>query len=1351
MPPSSRSRAPASAPPTAAAAASIETTTRSKKTNGKSITEEEEKVQEEGVEVEEGRRNIKQEALPPLLPLATPAKVKSSSSLLTAPTPSTAAPSRKPVPPTPSTSKAVPPTPSRSSAASTPPPPFTTSILPPRPTSFSSTDPSFLTAIDRMLSKVDAVACGFAPQKGPVIDVEGLYQRLAKVTKVVELAEMSHQLGQYCDREGKHPPASQLHTLAGQYYRACKTLKHMEMEMEYANAWSLLQHAAHPPSSSSPSSASPDLTPSYDRFEKLIQSCLELAPKSTPLFIEFSYQRLILRALAEMAHTELVRGLAAIRMEDQMKVERSIGNARGYWKRFITMMQQLNPLGQLEYTAAELAGCSSCLMSVVDDFFTLLYCAQLLKRYGDSEDYWGQLSIEILEGEVKNCANISRDANLSRWRLAKLLQTTQGNEEQRKKWRKELQALIVSPPSAASSKPKSSSSTPPFLSCFSRLSVGPLLSLLEQCFISATLHLSASEVSTLKNQLVVAMKALSTPPPPSPSSSSSSSPLSEAEIMHAKGIFQLARSFLCINQKELYPSSYTAYFAFKLMLRSLNPSSPSTSSPAPSSSPVSSSTPPRFSFLTSYLRCLYIRGVLEEVQGGHKQALEMFKMATTTIQTVFYQQIGNNGSEKKGIIHEEKKDDGEKNEVSKPIYSPFASVASGEMHRSRICSKLDRWDQVKEILQLYGMMEGGIDSNGAQLEALSSSSVPFLSSFGVHTGELQRLIHTCKEKEGEDDDDLSKQMKQMSVEEEEHVDTPCTTCQMCSDGSSPSPFTSCLIDALLSQLQNPSFSPPLAEVQGLLETHSLVRHPPLMRLLHQRAAKLFAREENQIDKVLFHLHQSMAVAARHEVNIANYKRSQTQPDASDASPRASYTLTSFAEEFTYFQSTFLPSLPPSWRLCSIDLDPVSNELLLSTCAWGAGKKQQQKNEVKDEEMQEEKKKKGAPKKKATSAKAKKDAASVSTSSDTSSSPSVTYHRILSAPSSDLSLSSIRSSFASFLKLANEASQLSTEFNQRLLPQAKAAAASKAEGSKEKSRQAKAVLDSIEPKRIEADEGIQRCCEQLERLIGDEAIESMVAGEVDEPIIFVISSSLSSLPWENMPRLRNRCITRMNSWRFLLPHLQSLSSPPSSSLSVFPPPSSPLPGYYVLNPQNNIVRVSSTFWEDFQKRGWKGSCGAPTDPTHREEVTTPWMEALQRSELFIYVGHNNGQEFVKPKQIRELLERGADVKAVALQSGCSSALQTVSRESGPHPLYESSGLSLAYQQAHCPAMFGCLWNVTDDIDRWLKAFIDGMDEDREKGEGGKTLQQISLQAKTACQKRFINGAAVVCYGLPIKTV
>ena len=131
---------------------------------------------------------------------------------------------------------------------------------------------------------------------------------------------------------------------------------------------------------------------------------------------------------------------------------------------------------------------------------------------------------------------------------------------------------------------------------------------------------------------------------------------------------------------------------------------------------------------------------------------------------------------------------------------------------------------------------------------------------------------------------------------------------------------------------------------------------------------------------------------------------------------------------------------------------------------------------------------------------------------------------------------------------------------------------------------------------------------------------------------------------------------------------------------------------------------------------------------------------------------------------------AGVSSVALQIGCSSALQVVSK-SGARPLYDPDGLSLAYQVALCPAMFGCLWNVTDDIDRWLTHVVQqlGQRDDEastsapasKSGKAGKSskqptapssspmsLQQLSIAARDACKYNHLSGAAIICYGLPI---
>ena len=115
-------------------------------------------------------------------------------------------------------------------------------------------------------------------------------------------------------------------------------------------------------------------------------------------------------------------------------------------------------------------------------------------------------------------------------------------------------------------------------------------------------------------------------------------------------------------------------------------------------------------------------------------------------------------------------------------------------------------------------------------------------------------------------------------------------------------------------------------------------------------------------------------------------------------------------------------------------------------------------------------------------------------------------------------------------------------------------------------------------------------------------------------------------------------------------------------------------------------------------------------------------------------------------------------------GCSSAALVEAGE------FEPSGPAWNYMMAGSPAVVGTLWDVTDrDIDRFAGKCFEGWgllrsgsvkvegkggNGKQKRGEGGgnkgkkSSLVEAVADARGACRFRFVTGAAVAVYGIPI---
>jgi separase len=184
--------------------------------------------------------------------------------------------------------------------------------------------------------------------------------------------------------------------------------------------------------------------------------------------------------------------------------------------------------------------------------------------------------------------------------------------------------------------------------------------------------------------------------------------------------------------------------------------------------------------------------------------------------------------------------------------------------------------------------------------------------------------------------------------------------------------------------------------------------------------------------------------------------------------------------------------------------------------------------------------------------------------------------------------------------------------------------------------------------------------------------------------------------------------------------------------------------------------------------------------------------LSSNQLLLYFGHGSGAQYIRPRAVKKLANTPTHAPTTWLM-GCSSAAVTECGE------FEPYGMVCAYLAAGAPAVVGTLWDVTDkDCDRaavkageswglWdapppeVKAgkgkgkqkdvevirsgkVAEGrrlfeaserteVDErsrsrSRERGRGGVSLVKAVTEGRDATYLRYLNGAALVVYGVPV---
>ncbi|KAK2461139.1 hypothetical protein APHAL10511_006666 [Amanita phalloides] len=260
-----------------------------------------------------------------------------------------------------------------------------------------------------------------------------------------------------------------------------------------------------------------------------------------------------------------------------------------------------------------------------------------------------------------------------------------------------------------------------------------------------------------------------------------------------------------------------------------------------------------------------------------------------------------------------------------------------------------------------------------------------------------------------------------------------------------------------------------------------------------------------------------------------------------------------------------------------------------------------------------------------------------------------------------------------------------------------------------------------------------------------------AGNEDEHIFLVLGKDVQGIPWESIPVLRGRSVSRVPSLNFLLDRVEFVrrqransTSPRLDNFQSYGAPVDPRKGYYVLNPSGDLGRTQERFinWvKDMEKVGWRGTVGRP--PSEQE-----FLEALQRQDLVVYFGHGGGEQYVRTHKIRHLSQCAA-----TMLWGCSSGAL---REMGD---FDRTGTPNSYFVAGCPTLIANLWDVTDkDIDKFSQSVFDKlklMANYLTKVRQDETNQDITrmsvvaavAQSRDVCKLKYLTGAAPVVYGIP----
>ncbi|KAL1407397.1 separin protein [Vanrija albida] len=239
----------------------------------------------------------------------------------------------------------------------------------------------------------------------------------------------------------------------------------------------------------------------------------------------------------------------------------------------------------------------------------------------------------------------------------------------------------------------------------------------------------------------------------------------------------------------------------------------------------------------------------------------------------------------------------------------------------------------------------------------------------------------------------------------------------------------------------------------------------------------------------------------------------------------------------------------------------------------------------------------------------------------------------------------------------------------------------------------------------------------------------------EHLLLALDKNVQGIPWESIPILRGRAVSRIPSLPFLFDQValgRHLGG--AASRRTF----NPAKTRYFLNPSGDLTATQGRFearLTALEAKGWSGVTARV--PTEGEMVS-----ALGESDLVMYFGHGGGEEYIRGHKVRALRRC-----AVTMLWGCSSGLL---REHGD---FDCTGTPWDYVLAGSPCLVANLWDVTDkDIDRITEHVMDGLglaaDAIGQKKDERVSVVQAVSAARATPKLQYLTGAAPVVYGIPV---
>jgi separase len=231
---------------------------------------------------------------------------------------------------------------------------------------------------------------------------------------------------------------------------------------------------------------------------------------------------------------------------------------------------------------------------------------------------------------------------------------------------------------------------------------------------------------------------------------------------------------------------------------------------------------------------------------------------------------------------------------------------------------------------------------------------------------------------------------------------------------------------------------------------------------------------------------------------------------------------------------------------------------------------------------------------------------------------------------------------------------------------------------------------------------------------DTAVEG--GAEVGTHLILVLDKRLQAFPWESLPCLEGKSVSRMPSMLSLRERIRAMRRQRNVTDDAAGYTVSKTSGTYILNPSQDLANTESTLAPPLAELA-KNQEGNWTSIVRQAPTEDAFATALTMSPMLLYFGHGSGAQYIRPRKIKKL-DRCSEVVWLM---GCSSGAVTEYGELEPFavPLAylmagskappTSSGEAMDLEtngpqdSGQCMAVVATLWDVTDkDIDRFSLA-------------------------------------------------